>query len=155
MAHKVLKGFYLKRALVYVDDTVVYGKDEQNFLQMLDMVLDRMTKFNVRLKPSKCLFGMTSIEFLGRIFDENGVYLSEQRVQGIRDLPILTSVLAVRSFVGMVNYFRDFIPSLSSYLQPLTEFTEKRNFVEKGLSQVSLWLSQLRCYLQCLWSSRS
>ena len=50
---------------------MVYGKDEVSFLQMLDMVLDRMAKFNVRLKPSKCSFGMISVEFLGNIFDEN------------------------------------------------------------------------------------
>ena len=72
---------------------------------MLDLVLDRMAKFNVRLKPSKCSFGMTSVEFLGHIFDEYGVHLSDKRVQGIKDLPIPTSVSAVRSFFGMVNYF--------------------------------------------------
>ena len=66
-----------------IDDTVVYGKDEKPFLQMLDMILDRMVKFNVRLKPSKCSFVMTSVEFLGHIFDENGVNLSEKRVQEI------------------------------------------------------------------------
>ena len=68
---------------------------------------------------------MTSAKFLGHFFDENGVNLSEQRVQGIREVPTLMSVSSVRSFVGMVNYFRDFILSLSSYLQPLTEILEK------------------------------
>ena len=103
MALKVLEGFHLNATVVYIDDTVVYGKDAISYLQMLDLVLDRMIKFNVRLKPSKCSFGMTSVEFFGHIFDENGVHLSEQRDQGIRDLPIPTSVLAVRSFVEMVN----------------------------------------------------
>ena len=47
MAHKVLEEFYLNGAvtLVYIDDTVVYGKYEKIFLQMLNMVLDRMTMF--------------------------------------------------------------------------------------------------------------
>ena len=120
MAHKVLEGYYLNGAVVYIDDTVVYGKDASSFLKMLYMVLTRMANFNVRLKPSKCSFGMTSVEFLGHIFDEHGVHLSEKRVQGIQDLPIPTSVSAVRSFVGMVNYFRDFIKGLSSHLIPLT-----------------------------------
>ena len=92
MAHKVLKEFYLNGAVDYIDDAVVYGNNKIKILQMLDMVLDRMAKFNVRLKPSKFSFGMTSVEFLGHIFDENGVNLSEKRVQGILDLPILTSV---------------------------------------------------------------
>ena len=50
---------------MYIDDTVVYGKDATSFLQMLDLVLDRMAKFNVRLKSSKCSIGMTSVESLG------------------------------------------------------------------------------------------
>ena len=81
--------------------------------------------FNVRLKPSKCSFGMQSIEFLGHIFDENGVTLSNSRVQGIRDLPEPTSVKGVRSFIGMVNYFRDFIKGLSNHLIPLTQLAKK------------------------------
>ena len=68
---------------------------------MLDIVLDSMTKF----KPTKCSFGMTSVHVLGHTFDGNGVRLSEQGVEGIRDIPIPTSVSAVRSFV--VNNFRD------------------------------------------------
>jgi len=108
---------------------------------MLDLVLDRMAKFNVRLKPSKCSFGMTSVEFLGHIFDEYGVHLSDKRVQGIQDLPIPTSVSAVRSFVGMVNYLRDFIPALSSYLYPLTELTKKRKFGENGFEMMEEALS--------------
>jgi hypothetical protein len=51
--------------------------------------------------------------------------LSDARVQSIRDVPESTSVKAVRSFLGMVNYFRDFIPALSSYLIPLFELTKK------------------------------
>ena len=95
---------------------------------MLDTVLGRMAHFNVRLKPSKFSFGMTSVEFLGHIFDQNGVHLSDKRVRGIQDIPIPTSVSAICSFVGMVNYFRDFIPSLSSCRGPLTDLAKKRNF---------------------------
>ena len=67
------------------------------------------------------------MELLDHIFDKNGVHLHEKRVQVIRDLPIPTSVLVVRSFVEMVNNFRDFIPSLSSHLKPLTDLAKKRN----------------------------
>jgi hypothetical protein len=83
-------------------------------------------EFNVRLKPSKCYFGMDHIEFLGHVFSEEGMQLSDERVQGIRQIPEPTSLKAVRSFVGMVNYFRDSINGLSGHLIPLTELTKKR-----------------------------
>jgi len=71
MAHVVLKDFYLNGAIVYIDDTVIYGRNVEEFLGTLDRILSQMSKFNVRLKTSKCCFGMTEIEFLGHIFDAN------------------------------------------------------------------------------------
>ena len=68
---------------------------------------------------------------MGHIFDENGVKLSDSRVQGIRGLPEPTSVKGVRSFISMVNYFRDFIKGLSSHLISLTQVT-KKNATQKG-----------------------
>jgi len=67
--YQVLECFYLHGAIVYVDDTVIYEK-----IKKMDMVLARMAQFHVRLKP-KGFFGMQSVEFLGYIFDENGVHL--------------------------------------------------------------------------------
>jgi len=51
---------------IYIDDIVIYGKNETYymFLEMLDMVLDRMANFNVRLNPSKFFFAMTSMQLL-------------------------------------------------------------------------------------------
>jgi hypothetical protein len=102
--------FYLNGAIVYIDDTVIYGVNEEGFLNTLDRVLVAMAKANARLKSSKCLFG--SIESLGHIFDATGMQLCGARVQGILDAPVRTSVKAVRSFIGMVNYFRNFVPNL-------------------------------------------
>ena len=59
-------------------------------------------------------FGMVSVEFLGHIFDEKGIMMSSTRIQGTRDLPVSTSEKSVRIFVGMANYFRDFISGLST-----------------------------------------
>ena len=99
--------------LYTIDDTVIHCRDVEGFLDILDRVLSQMEKFNVRLKPSKCFFVMTSIEFLGHDFDKNGEKMSDSRVQGINDLPELTSVKGVRSFIGMANYFRDFVKGLA------------------------------------------
>ena len=71
MAHQVLEGYYLNGVVVYIDDTVIYGKNKKLFLEMLDMVLGKIVQFNVRLKPSKCFFGMTSVDVLEHIFDRN------------------------------------------------------------------------------------
>jgi hypothetical protein len=82
-------------------------------LDVLNQVLQKcLIQFNVKLKPSKSYFGMEKIEFLGHIISARGIRMSVQRVQGIRALPEPTSVRAVRSFIGIVNYFRDHIPAI-------------------------------------------
>ena len=123
--HEVLKDFYSNGAIVYIDDTIIYGRQ-----CILDKILSQMVKYNVRLKLNKCLFGMTSIKFLVHIFDINGVKLLDSRVQGINDLSKPTSVKAVRSFIGMANYFREFVKGQSSHMIPLTVLTKKQGAVQ-------------------------
>ena len=125
LTHEILQDYYLNGSIVYIDDTVIYGSSVEGFLYILDQILSRMAAFTVRLKPSKCSFGMQSIEFLRHVFFKNGVMLSNSRVQGIKDLPEPTSKKGVRSFIGMINCFRDFIKGLSIQLIPLTHLTKK------------------------------
>jgi hypothetical protein len=82
-------------------------------------------EYNVRLKPSKCSFGFEEVEFVGHIFNKMGYHMSDARKQGIIDMAAPTSVKQLRSFLGMVNFFRDFIPQLSQALGSLTELTKK------------------------------
>jgi len=70
MAHEVLQDYYLNGAVVYIDDTIIY---EESFLTLLDHILSKLVEFNVRLKPSKCYFGMDHIEFLGHVFSDSGM----------------------------------------------------------------------------------
>ena len=88
MAHHILQDYYLNGAVVYIDDTIIYGENEESFLALLDQILSKLVECNVRLKPSKCFFGMDHIEFLGHVFSEEGMQLSDERVQGIQS-PLL------------------------------------------------------------------
>jgi hypothetical protein len=126
MQSEILLPYFLNGVIVYIDDTIIYGVDEESFWNVLNNVLGTMASRNDRLKPSKCLFGMVEIEFLGHVFNEFGMRLSDARVQGIIDMPIPNSVKQVRSFIGMVNYFRDFVPELAHNLILLLELTKKR-----------------------------
>ena len=99
----------------------------EEFLTILDRILSQVAAFNVRPKPSKWFFGLTSIEFLEHIFGVSRVRLSNAQVKEIQEFPERTSVKGVRSFIGMVNYFRDFIKGLSSYMITPTALTKKNS----------------------------
>ena len=98
MTHEILKDF-LNGAIVNIYDDVIYGRNVKEFLNILSRILSQMATLNVRLKPSKCFFGITSIEFLGHIFDISGVKLSELRVKGIQESPEPKSVKGVRIII--------------------------------------------------------
>ena len=57
MSSVVLKDLYLEKCVVFIDDTVVFGKTAAEFLSNLEAVFRRLVEYNVRLKPSKCSFG--------------------------------------------------------------------------------------------------
>jgi RNase H-like domain found in reverse transcriptase/Reverse transcriptase (RNA-dependent DNA polymerase)/Integrase zinc binding domain len=123
MQNIVLKDLFMKTAVVFIDDTTTFGDAPSDFLKNLEAVFKRFDYYNVKLKPSKCKFGFSEVEFLGHIFNEQGYRLSEERKQGIRDMPIPINLKQLRSFLGMINFFRDFIPNLSEMLIPLTDLT--------------------------------
>jgi hypothetical protein len=60
----IVGDLYMNGCVVYIDDIIVYGKSEEEFLHRLDKVLSRLVQFNVRLKPSKCNFGYSEITFI-------------------------------------------------------------------------------------------
>jgi len=124
MENIVLEGLADKEAVVFIDDTVVMGRTPEELLNNLRKVFERLKKHNVRLKASKCSFGHCSVEFVGHIFDRDGYHLSDERKQGIIGMQVPKYRKQMRSFLGFVNFFRNFIPRLSQVLVPLTDLTK-------------------------------
>lgn len=125
MAEIVLRDLIPEVCVVFIDDTIIKGKSVDGFLVNLEQVLERMRKFNVKLKPSKCSFGYTSIEFVGHVFNQNGYYLSEKRKQEVLELKAPTDLKGLRRLLGLVNFFRDFIPNFSQMVKPITDLTAR------------------------------
>jgi hypothetical protein len=121
---QIVGDLYLNGCLVYIDDIIVYGRTIDEFLQRLDILLTRLADSNVRLKPKKDFFGYRQINFLGHVFDEDGYQLSQERRDGILNISIPSTVKQLKSFLGSVNYFRAFVPNLSTLLAPLTDLTK-------------------------------
>jgi len=102
------------------------GEDENEFLVNVELVLERMKRF--RLKASKCKFGYESIEFVGHVFEKNGYRLSNERRDQILDLLVPKNIKELRRVIGLVNYFRNFVPNLSILLKPLTDLTGNKDY---------------------------
>lgn len=105
---QALRG--LPYAFAYIDDIRVASKDDREHQQHLREVFTRLRDFGLQINLSKCVFGQPSIEFLGHIFDKNGITPLPQRVQKLLDVPLPATAKDLRGFVAAVNYYRRNIP---------------------------------------------
>jgi hypothetical protein len=88
-------------------------------------VLDTLWKHKLFLKPEKCRFEQTKIEYLGLIISENQVKMDPVKMQGITDWPTPRKVKDVQSFLGFVNFYWRFIQGFSHIAKPLHALTHK------------------------------
>ena len=98
---------------VYIDDIIVFGKDEREHRENLKMVFERLTSHGVVVKPKKCKIGFLKLAFLGYLVSEKGVEMDPERSRVISELKPPGSVKEIQRFLGLINYYRRFIRNFS------------------------------------------
>ena len=111
--------------IYYVDDILVYGRDRAEHDRNLKMVLDRLQEYNFRLAQDKCRFGVKEVAFLGHIIGADGVRPDPKNLKGIEDCVQPSSVKDILVFLGMVDFYRDFVRDVTSLEEPLRKLTRK------------------------------
>ena len=105
----------------YIDDLLIASETPEEHTQHLQLLFARLSKYGVVINPAKCEFGASSLTFLGHIVDENGIRPLPEKVQVINDFPVPDSLRKLREFLGLVNFYRRFIPDCATTTQPLTD----------------------------------
>ena len=122
---KVLAGLIGRCVFVYLDDIVVYSSSPEAHAQHLQAVFDRLRHAGLKLKPSKCHFGLPQVRLLGHIISAKGKSPDPEKTAAISTLPSPTTVREVRSFLGSCSYYRNNIANYAKIAEPLTELTRK------------------------------
>lgn len=108
-----------------LDNVLVTGETEEEHLENLEKVFQRVAESGLRLKRSKCQLMKPSIQCLGHVVDEEGFHPVEAKVRAIRDAPEPSNVSELKSFLGMINFYGKFLPNLSTALEPLHRLLRK------------------------------
>ena len=84
----VLSGLHWTHCLVHLDDIIIFSPTEEGHLYRLNLVLERIAKAGLILKPSKCKWLRQSVKFLGHILPGDGITVDPQKVRAVQDIPI-------------------------------------------------------------------
>ncbi len=107
------------------DDILVWGKSVSEHDRRLNAVLTRLNELGITLNASKCRFRQDRIKFYGFIFSSDGIQADPDKIRAVVSLATPESCDAVRSFLGMANYVRRFVPNFSDITAPLRELTKR------------------------------
>ncbi|GKC62883.1 putative reverse transcriptase domain-containing protein [Tanacetum coccineum] len=111
--------------LVFIDDILVYSKDEEEHGKHLKIILELLKKERLYAKFSKCDFWLDSVQFLGHVIDRSGVHVDPAKIEAIKSWAAPTTPTEVRQFLGLAGYYRRFIEGFSLISKPLTKLTQK------------------------------
>jgi hypothetical protein len=109
-----------KFVVVFIDDILIYSKNEEEHARHLRIVLTRLREHQLYAKFSKCAFWLEEIQFLGHVLSANGIAVDPSKVKDILEWKPPTTVHQVRSFLGLAGYYRRFIPDFSNLVKPIT-----------------------------------
>ena len=95
--------------LLYLDDFCIFAPTIDDMLDRIDLVFDRLKKYNLKIKPKKCQFFDTSVLLLGHILSAREISANPEKVEKVKTWPVPKNIKEVQSFLGLASYYRQFI----------------------------------------------
>ncbi|WVZ81249.1 LOW QUALITY PROTEIN: hypothetical protein U9M48_028644 [Paspalum notatum var. saurae] len=125
MMNSVFMNELDKFVVVFLDDILIYSKDEKEHEEHLRIVLTRLREHKLYAKFSKCAFWLKEVGFLGHILSEKGVAVDPSKVECVLNWKQPKTVTEIQSFLGLAGYYRRFIKDFSKTAKPMTSLTKK------------------------------
>lgn len=119
-----LKGMQLQ---TFIDDICIATRTWPEHVKMLEQVFSLLIKSNLKLKPSKCVFGTSQVTFLGHLIDVSGIRADPTKVKAITEMPRPKSIDEIRRVHGLLNYYRRLVPNFAQLAQPFTKMLKKNS----------------------------
>ena len=109
----------------YIDDIVIYSDSWEEHLRTLKELFGRLGRARTTARPTKCLLGATRMEFLGHQIGGDVIAPSCDNLEKVQKIPCPTTKKQVRSFQGLVVYYRDHISAFAEISVPLFDLLKK------------------------------
>jgi hypothetical protein len=130
LMNKVFMEYLYKFMVVFIDDILIFSKNEEGHDEHLHVVLQKLRENQLYAKLSKCEFWLKEVSFLGHIIFEGGISVDPSKVKDVLSWNTPQNVSDIRSFHGLAGYYRRFIEGFSKISKPMTELLAKGNTFE-------------------------
>ncbi|GJT15563.1 putative reverse transcriptase domain-containing protein [Tanacetum coccineum] len=135
LMNRVCKPYLDKFVIVFIDDILIYSKNEQEHEEHLKQILELLKKEELYAKFSKCEFWIPKVQFLGHVIDNKGIHVDPAKIESVKDWASPKSPTEIRQFLGLAGYYRRFIEGFSKIAKPMTKLTQKKVKFEWGDKQ--------------------
>ena len=125
LMHKVFQPYLDQFVMVFIDETLIYSKSEEEHEDHLRIILQTLRDRQLYAKFSKCEFWLTKVRFLGHVVSASGVSVDPKKVEAVMGSERPKSVFEICSFLGLVGYYRRFIEDFSRLAAPMMKLTQK------------------------------
>ena len=124
----------------YIDNILVASASPEEHVTHLHLLFEGFQKYQVRINPGKCVFGASSLTFLGHISSPEGISPLPKNVKALQTFNHPISLRQLRHFPGLLNYYRHFIPHFADLLSPLSDLLRNRKKKMSGFRwMISSW----------------
>lgn len=112
----------LKFCYVYLDDILIFSKTQSEHELHIRTVFERLQSYGLTVNVSKCVFGVFEISFLGHLISKDGIRPLPSKVEPIINYPRPKTIKELRRFLGLLNFFRRFLPRVAHTQTALNEY---------------------------------
>jgi hypothetical protein len=141
LMNDVLHAFIRRFVLVFFDDILIYSSTWAEHLQHVKMVFDQIRRHVLFVERSKCIFGSTTMSYLGHIISSDGVAMDPERVAAVDSWPSPKTLRVLKGFLGLSGYYRKFIARYGDIARTLTSLLKRDAF---------RWTDEAEAAFQCL-----
>ncbi|KAI3453949.1 hypothetical protein Pfo_010612 [Paulownia fortunei] len=125
LMNKIFQPYLDRFMVVYLDDIVIYSNSLEEHANHLRIVFQVLRENELYVKKEKCSFAKEEVPFLGHIIGHGQLQMDGAKIRAIVEWEAPTKVTELRSFLGLVNYYRRFIQGYSARAAPLIDLLKK------------------------------